>query len=155
MTIADEQGSGSYQYELLSHTKYEAAGSSAAAAPSRHPWPDFVHRVYTDLRLSRRWGEPRAVPLPALQTTALVGSMPGTPMQFVVPLSTSRSLCPEELDAVMREAEEAGAPAVVLAIQDDSSLLVYLQLSEPAMLPPRSSAGAHAAAAAAREPLVP
>ena len=99
------------------------------------PWSDFVHRVYVDLRLSRGWGEPTAVAIPALQVTALCGSVPGEAAQLVVPFSTQRSLTAEELDVVLHEATAAGASTAVLAMQDDTSVLVYLQLSASAMEP--------------------
>ena len=96
---------------------------------------DLVHRVYADLRLSRGWGEPTAVTIPALQLTALCGSAPGEAVQLVVPFSTQRSLCTEELDAVLAEAAAVGALTAVLAMQDDTSVLVYLQLSASSMEP--------------------
>ena len=96
---------------------------------------DLVHRVYADLRLSRGWGEPTAVTIPALQLTALCGGVPGEAVQLVVPFSTQRSLCTEELDAVLAEAAAVGALTAVLAMQDDTSVLVYLQLSASSMEP--------------------
>ena len=99
------------------------------------PWSDFVHRVYVDLRLSRGWGEPTAVAIPALQLTALCGGVPGEAVQLVVPFSTQRTLCAEELDAVLAEAAAVGALTAILAMQDDTSVLVYLQLSPSSMEP--------------------
>ena len=104
-------------------------------AKEARPWSDFVHRVYADLRLSRGWGEPTAVTIPALQLTALCGGVPGEAVQLVVPFSTQRSLCTEELDAVLAEAAAVGALTAVLAMQDDTSVLVYLQLSASSMEP--------------------
>ena len=99
------------------------------------PWSDFVHRVYVDLRLSRGWGEPTAVAIPALQLTALCGGVPGEAVQLVVPFSTQRTLCAEELDAVLAEAAAVGALTAILAMQDDTSVLVYLRLSASSMEP--------------------
>ena len=99
------------------------------------PWSDFVHRVYADLRLSRGWGEPTAVAIPALQLTALCGGVPGEAVQLVVPFSTQRTLCAEELDAVLAEAAAVGALTAILAMQDDTSVLVYLRLSASSMEP--------------------
>ena len=96
----------------------------AVDAKEARPWSDFVHRVYADLRLSRGWGEPTAVTIPALQLTALCGSAPGEAVQLVVPFSTQRSLCTEELDAVLAEAAAVGALTAVLAMQDDTSAVV-------------------------------
>ena len=107
----------------------------ALDAKEARPWSDFVHRVYADLRLSRGWGEPTAVTIPALQLTALCGGAPGEAVQLVVPFSTQRSLCTEELDAVLAEAAAVGALTAVLAMQDDTSVLVYLQLSASSMEP--------------------
>ena len=41
----------------------------------------------------------------------------------------------EELDAIMRKAAEVGALTAILAMQDDTSVLVYLQLSNASMEP--------------------
>ena len=109
--------------------------SSEQDAVSKRPWSDFVHRVYVDLRLSRGWGEPTAVAIPALQLTALCGGVPGEAVQLVVPFSTQRSLCAEELETVLAEAAAVGALTAVLAMQDDTSVLVYLQLSASSMEP--------------------
>ena len=113
----------------------DAVARPEVDAKEARPWSDFVHRVYADLRLSRGWGEPTAVTIPALQLTALCGGAPGEAVQLVVPFSTQRSLCTEELDAVLAEAAAVGALTAVLAMQDDTSVLVYLQLSASSMEP--------------------
>ena len=118
----------------MSQDARPVAGPAVDATEAR-PWSDFVHRVYADLRLSRGWGEPTAVTIPALQLTALCGGVPGEAVQLVVPFSTQRSLCTEELDAVLAEAAAVGALTAVLAMQDDTSVLVYLQLSASSMEP--------------------
>ena len=118
----------------MSEDARPVAGPAVDAKEAR-PWSDFVHRVYADLRLSRGWGEPTAVTIPALQLTALCGGAPGEAVQLVVPFSTQRSLCTEELDAVLAEAAAVGALTAVLAMQDDTSVLVYLQLSASSMGP--------------------
>ena len=97
---------------------------------------DLVHRVYADLRLSRGWGEPQTHDIPSLRLTALCGGVPGDGPQFVVPVHTQRSLCPDELEIILREASVVGSPSVVLAMQDDTSLLVYLTLSSAPMALP-------------------
>ena len=97
---------------------------------------DLVHRVYADLRLSRGWGEPQTHDIPSLRLTALCGGVPGETLQFVLPLHTQRSLCPDELEIILREASVVGSPSVVLAMQDDTSLLVYLTLSSAPMALP-------------------
>ena len=97
---------------------------------------DLVHRVYADLRLSRGWGEPQTHDIPSLRLTALCGGVPGDAPQFVVPVHTQRSLCPDELEIILREASVVGSPSVVLAMQDDTSLLVYLTLSSAPMALP-------------------
>ena len=97
---------------------------------------DLVHRVYADLRLSRGWGEPQTHDIPSLRLTALCGGVPGETPQFVLPVHTHRSLCPDELEIILREASVVGSPSVVLAMQDDTSLLVYLTLSSAPMALP-------------------
>ena len=81
---------------------------------------DLVHRVYADLRLSRGWGEPQTHDIPSLRLTALCGGVPGETPQFVLPVHTHRSLCPDELEIILREASVVGSPSVVLAMQDDT-----------------------------------
>ena len=114
-------------YEAWATSGYHRVGMSIK------PAIDFVQRVYLDLRLSRGWSEPQPTPIRALQTTALCGGAPGEAPQLVVPVSTQQMLCVEELEAVWHEAAAAGMETPVLAIQDDTSLLVFLELSVPSM----------------------